>query len=298
MTASLYAFNNQLTLFNNFTHFLVDPVNGDQEQQHENRWTGGGTVSYARNAALFGLDNSLLFGIQARYDDNAVLRLPSKDAEPLPTTDSPLSYSESDQIHLGSNAVYAQATTHWNYWLRTVLGLREDYQHGSDAGTNHGTASSALLQPKGSLIFTPVDTTEFYVSAGRGFHSNDLRGVNQAAIQGHPGAALIASETGEEIGVRQQLLGQRLAMTLAVFNLDANRRLPTTRTSGRTLPDLQAAARVMRSTSPTRRCGGLSSMRASRRTTPGSKRPLTMAPDIWASTCRTLRSQPDPSMST
>lgn len=221
LTASIYAFNNQLTLYNNFTHFLVAPVNGDQEQQHEYRWTAGGAVSYAHDAALFGLDNSLLFGIQARYDDNTVSRLPSRDAEPLPAADNPLSYSESDQIHLGSNAVYVQATTHWNYWLRSVLGLREDYQHGSDSGTNYGTASSAQLQPKGSLIFTPVDTTEFYVSAGRGFHSNDLRGVNQAAIQGHPGAALIASETGEEIGVRQQLLGQKLAMTLAVFNLDA-----------------------------------------------------------------------------
>ncbi len=221
LTASLYAFNNQLTLYNNFTHFLVDPVNGDQEQQHEYRWTAGGTVSYAHDAVLFGLDNSLLFGIQARYDDNSVSRLPSRDADALPAADNPLSYSESDQLHLGSNAVYAQATTHWNYWLRSVLGLREDYQYGSDSGTNHGTASSALFQPKGSLIFTPVDTTEFYVSAGRGFHSNDLRGVTQAAIQGHPGAALIASETGEEIGVRQQLLGQKLAMTLAVFNLDA-----------------------------------------------------------------------------
>jgi hypothetical protein len=221
LTASLYAFNNRLTLFNNFTHFLVDPVNGDQEQQHENRWTAGGAVSYAHNALLFGLQNSVLFGIQGRYDDNAVSRLPSKDAEPLSAADNPLSYSESDQIHLGSNAMYAQVTTHWNYWFRTALGLREDYQHGRDSGTNHGTASSALFQPKGSLIFTPVDTTEFYVSAGRGFHSNDLRGVNQAAIQGVPGAALIASETGEEIGVRQQLIGQKVAVTLAVFNLDA-----------------------------------------------------------------------------
>jgi TonB dependent receptor/TonB-dependent Receptor Plug Domain len=221
LTANLYGFNNQLTLFNNFTHFLVDPVNGDQEEQHEHRWTAGGAVSYAHNAEVFGFPSAWAFGIQSRYDDNVVSRLPSKNAEPLSPADDPLGYSESDQLHLGSNAVYAQIMTHWNYWFRTVLGLREDYQQGSDSGTNHGTASSALFQPKGSLIFTPVDTTEFYVSAGRGFHSNDLRGVNQAAIQGVPGAALIASETGEEIGVRQQLLGQKVAVTLAVFNLDA-----------------------------------------------------------------------------
>jgi hypothetical protein len=222
LTANLYGFNNQLTLFNNFTHFLVDPVNGDQEQQHENRWTAGGAASYAHDAEVFGYPSAWVVGMQSRYDENVVSRLPSKNAEPLSPAADPLGYSESDQIHLGSYAVYAQVMTHWNYWFRTVLGLREDYQHGSDSGTNHGTASSALFQPKGSLIFTPVDTTEFYVSAGRGFHSNDLRGVNQAAIQGVPGADLIASETGEEIGVRQQLLGQKVAVTLAVFNLDAN----------------------------------------------------------------------------
>jgi TonB dependent receptor/TonB-dependent Receptor Plug Domain len=222
LTANLYGFNNQLTLFNNFTHFIVDPVNGDQEEQHENRWTAGGAVSYVHDAEVFGFPSALAFGIQSRYDDNVVSRLPSKNAEPLSPAADPLGYSESDQIHLGSDALYAQIMTHWNYWFRTVLGLREDYQRGSDSGTNHGTASSALFQPKGSLIFTPVDTTEFYVSAGRGFHSNDLRGVNQAVIQGVPGTALIASETGEEIGMRQQLLGQKLAVTLAVFNLDAN----------------------------------------------------------------------------
>ncbi len=59
-----------------------------------------------------------------------------------------------------------QATTHWTPTIRTVLGLRDDYQHGTDvdylaalhetAGyTNGGTAQQSLLQPKGSLIFTP-----------------------------------------------------------------------------------------------------------------------------------------------
>ena len=57
---------------------------------------------------------------------------------------------------------------------------REDYQHGIDAGTNRGTAADSIAEPKASLIFTPVDTTEIYLSRGRGFHSNDLRGVTRA----------------------------------------------------------------------------------------------------------------------
>jgi len=123
-------------------------------------------------------------------------------------------------VHLSDVAAYAQVTTHWLPWLRTVVGLREDRIQGSDSGTNPGEASASLFQPKASLIVTPLATTELYLSAGRGFHSDDLRGVNQAALTGVAGAPLIARQDGAEIGIRQQV-GRRLAITLALFSLDA-----------------------------------------------------------------------------
>jgi outer membrane receptor protein involved in Fe transport len=221
LAASAYAFSNQLSLFNDFTHFLVDPVNGDQEDQHEDRATVGGAVGYTHPAEVFGIDNELLFGFQTRYDFVNVSRTPSKDALPIPAADDPLGYSERDRVRLGSNALYVQATTHWNDWFRTVFGLRDDYQYGSDVGTNPGTASRNILEPKGSLIFKPLDVTELYVSAGRGFHSDDLRGVNQARITGVEGAPLLATQMGEEIGLRQELFDRKVALTFALFNLDA-----------------------------------------------------------------------------
>jgi hypothetical protein len=220
-SANAYLIGNHLTLWNDFTHYLVDPVNGDQEAQHEDRLTVGAASSYARHSQLFGLDLELLLGAQMRYDLNEVSRTPTRDRLPIPTADDPLGFSETDHVRLASDALYAQVLTHWNYWFRTVLGLREDSMHGSDLGTNAGSAGRALFEPKASLIFTPLETTEFYLSAGRGLHSDDLRGVNQARHEGIEGAALIASQTGEEIGMRQQLLERRLAATLALFTLDA-----------------------------------------------------------------------------
>jgi len=216
-----YVFNNYLTLWNDFTHFLVDPVNGDQEQQHENRNAAGASVSYAYPTQWFGKDNELLVGVQERYDFLTVGRVPTEDREAIPLADDPQGYSSTDRVYLNSTAVYVQATSHWNDWFRTVLGLREDYQRGTDAGSNHGTESGALFEPKASLIFTPAATTELYLSAGRGYHSDDLRGVNQARISGVPGAPLIAEQTGEEVGMRQELFDRKMALTLAVFNLDA-----------------------------------------------------------------------------
>jgi outer membrane receptor protein involved in Fe transport len=221
LTLSGYAFSNELSLISNFTHFLIDPVNGDQEDQHEDRKTVGGAVDYIHPMHIQGVDSELLAGVQVRYDFVDVGRFPTQDAAPIPEFDDPLGFDESDRVRLGSEGAYLQATTHWREWFRTVLGVRADYQSGHDAGTNFGNDSRAILEPKGSLIFQPTTSTELYVSAGRGFHSNDIRGVNQARTLGVPGALLIATQMGEEIGLRQELLDRKAAFTLALFNLNS-----------------------------------------------------------------------------
>ncbi len=220
LEGNAYYISNRFTLWNNFTHFLVDPINGDQEAQHEDRSTLGAGIKYSRTEPLFGIDTDWVAGAQLRFDYVDVSRLPTRGRQPLAAADDPVSFSESDKAHVADTGVYAQATTHWSSWFRTVIGLREEFYSGSDSGTNPGSAHESLLQPKGSLIFTPVDTTEFYFSAGKGFHSDDLRGVNQGMITGTAAAPLLASQTGEEIGIRQQFT-RKMTVTLALFNLDA-----------------------------------------------------------------------------
>ncbi len=220
LSANAYVFGNRLTLWNDFTHFLVDPVHGDQEEQHEDRTVIGGSVNYDRSLPIFGLDNEVAVGIATRSDFIDVLRLPTEDRQVIPAVDDPLNFSESDTVRLSSFSMYAQTTTHWTDWFRSVLGYRYDTQYGSDKGTNAGTASGHLLAPKGSLIFRPLEMTEFYVSAGRGFHSDDLRGVTAAANEHVGGAPLLARQSGEEIGVRQQLT-RSFTMTAAFYELRA-----------------------------------------------------------------------------
>jgi hypothetical protein len=220
LTANAYLINNQLTLWNDFTHFLADPVNGDQEAQREDRITVGGGANFTRADEISGVPNEWLVGVSTRFDLNDVSRVPTMNRSTLAASADPLNVFEKDRVALSDVAAFAQVTTHWQSWLRTVAGLREDRIQGSDSGTNPGRAYASLMQPKASLIVTPATTTEFYLSAGRGFHSDDLRGVNQAAITGATGAPLIARQDGQEIGMRQQV-GRQLAVTLALFSLDA-----------------------------------------------------------------------------
>jgi len=221
LNANSYLVNTQLTLWNNFTHFLTDPANGDQEAQTENRYIAGGAVSYQLPMQISDITTDWLTGAQVRYDINDLSRLPTARRAILPQADDPLNFSETDHVHLLNLSLYVQGTTRWTTWFRSVVGIREDHIRGIDSGTNSGRASQSLFQPKLSLIFTPAPTTELYLSAGRGFHSDDLRGVTQAAATGQPGAPLIARQTGEELGLRQQLAQGKVAVTLAVFNLDA-----------------------------------------------------------------------------
>lgn len=225
-SANVYVISNHLTLWNDFTHFLVDAINGDQEQQHEDRLTIGSDTSYAWTARYFAVDHDWLAGWHGRYDFNDVSRLPTEDRVPLTggqlaAADYPSVYSEHDQIRLSAIAGYGQLTSHWADWFRSVVGLREDYQYGNDAGTWYGTASKSLAEPKVSVIFRTARDTELYASWGIGYHSDDLRGVNQARIEGATGAPLIARQTGEELGWRQQLLDQRVVLTLAAYALAA-----------------------------------------------------------------------------
>jgi hypothetical protein len=218
--ASAYVFGNHLTLWNDFTHFLVDPVHGDQEEQHEDRTAIGGNIAYKRAALLFGLENEITVGAATRSDFNDVGRFPTQDRVALSSVGHPLGFSEFDSVRLSSFSIYAQTATHWTSWFRSTLGYRYDTQYGSDRGTNSGTASDHLLAPKGSLIFKPLEMTELYISAGRGFHSDDLRGVTAAQNAQVVGAPLMARQSGEEIGLRQQIT-RSFTMTAAFYELRA-----------------------------------------------------------------------------
>jgi outer membrane receptor protein involved in Fe transport len=225
-----------LHLWSDFTHYLVDPVHGDQEDQFENRRALGAEADYTLPVALGSIPNEISLGVLTRDDILYVGRLPSEDRVPLPAVDDPPSFSDEDQVYLYAGAVWVQLVTRWTSAFRSILGFRDDYQHGTDIDylaalheettrrysgyTNGGTDRQSLAQPKISLVYTPSDVLELYASAGRGFHSADLRGVNQdtSVDLGLPHTPLLAKQEGQEVGVRAAPR-PNLAFTFAYYNL-------------------------------------------------------------------------------
>lgn len=82
LNASAFYIYNQLNLFNNFTHFLVDPVHGDQEDQFETRNVFGNSVDYTLPGTFAGFPNEFAVGALTRFDLLNVGRLPSQGQTP------------------------------------------------------------------------------------------------------------------------------------------------------------------------------------------------------------------------
>ena len=251
-TANLYAIHSREMLTNDFTHFYDDPVNGDQEQQDETRNVVGGAASWTMNFDVGGVHSETVVGLQDRYDTIYVDRrhtvkdvvldycmvegpFPPGTIIPPPPPDAPLSPNatafpaiggacNADRARLNDLGLYVENTTRLTPWLRAVAGLRDEEFYARDHSLTTGfigAATQTLLQPKGSLIFGPWRQTEVYVSAGRGFHSDDVRGVfGTVPIEGFPVLAgqtpLLAPATGEEVGLRTNLV-PRLAVQFAAF---------------------------------------------------------------------------------
>jgi outer membrane receptor protein involved in Fe transport len=240
VSTDVYAVRSTMTLWNDFTHYLFDPVNGDQEQQDETRSTAGVDTAFTWIQALGSIGTETTLGVQDRYDRIYIDRRHTRGRIALTycelanaegTAATPYAAvrgaCSADRVALNDLGVYAQNTTRWTPWLRTVVGLREEDYRASDHSLTtsfKGTGAQDLFQPKGSLILGPLGKTELYVSAGRGFHSEDARDVFQTVpYEGvvSPGfrATLLEPTSGEEIGLRTNLI-PKVQAQVAVFQED------------------------------------------------------------------------------
>jgi len=214
-----YAVDYRLDLFSNFTYAL-DPDNGDQFEQLDDRRIFGGSVQWHRPLQLGSFANELALGVEFRRDDiDAVGLYRTVARERIGTT-------REDAVVQTSYSSYASLTTPWTDYLRTSVGIRADYfdfEVASDVAKNSGTASDSIVSPKFSLILGPWSETEFFVNVGKGFHSNDARGTT---IRVDPTDGVTAADRvdplvealGADVGVRTAVL-PNVQLSLSVWTL-------------------------------------------------------------------------------
>ncbi len=129
-----------------------------------------------------------------------------------------LSAIGNNDIKESSLGAYTELIWLPNEKIRVLAGLRADYFNfkvvANNAGSSSGKKSDSLLSPKIGLAYAASDALELYANRGRGYHSNDARGVVNS-ITPLPG---LAEGTGYEIGARLEY--GPVKMTAAYWWLD------------------------------------------------------------------------------
>jgi len=222
-SASAWALDYHLELVSNFTYAL-DQDNGDQFEQYDDRRVYGGRFEYVWPASLTGLPGSLHVGAELRHDDIEPVGLF------LTTGAQRRATVREDDVTQTSYSAYLSHDQRWNSWLRTELGLRADYfdfDVASSLAANSGSASDSIASPKATVVLGPWRDTEYFLNAGRGFHSNDARGTT-VRVDPTDGVTPVdrvdplVAATGAEVGFRSGALpGLQLYGALWGLDLDS-----------------------------------------------------------------------------
>lgn len=222
-----YLIKSRLDLYSNFTYALDDPINGDQVNQSERRTVGGLNAQRSWQHATAGLDMETTLGMQLRADRLSPVALYATAAQQR------LSTIRRDEVTERSAGIFASNATRWLPWFRTVAGVRADhygFNVTSNLSANSGKADATIVSPKLAAIFSPTTNSELYLNWGRGFHSNDARGVTGTVdprtgtnrnADGEPviRATPLVRTTGYEVGARYSGLLPGLQTTLSVWRL-------------------------------------------------------------------------------
>jgi len=235
--ANVYLVNYALNLWSNFT-YATDSVHGDQFLQADKRTIVGAKASHNWLQDMHGIPVITTIGTGVRHDDIGVGLFSTQNRVKSGTV-------RDDKVKQTSVSLWGETQLQWSEKFRSILGLRGDsyrFDVNSDTAANSGNKRDAIVSPKLSLVFGPWDKTEYYLNAGRGFHSNDARGttinINPNPRPGiRPGCTGAAGEcngdaivpvrplvpaTGHEVGVRSAILpGLQTSLTLWRLDIDS-----------------------------------------------------------------------------
>ncbi len=190
-------------LISNFTFFYADPVNGDEFGQHEARDIFGYKSSLTHRNYFGNTTITSSTGIGIRYDHTH----PSWLSHTL-NGDSILNFIQYGVVKEANAYGYYDEVVETGKWLFNA-GLRFDYFNfyylnkapASDtaAAIYDGVQTSqgkSIVSPKINIQYTANPAVQFYVKAGKGFHSNDARVV--IANQGYQ---ILPAAYGVDIGM-------------------------------------------------------------------------------------------------
>lgn len=233
---NLYASSYYMSLINDPTYFLNNPVDGDEFEQEDERRLFGGSLRRAIESELFGLAATHNIGMDLRYDDVNELNLFNTIGRRR------VSSIREDEAQEFSVGVFAETQIKLSARLRATLGLRADfYDFEVDAlrPANSGSDQDSLWQPNLGLAYRATENLELYLNYGHGFHSNDVRAavntIDPITLEATAAQDVLVVGKGSELGLRYDTLNG-FNIAIAAFELRTDSELVFVGDAGTTEP--------------------------------------------------------------
>ena len=223
--ANAYVVDYELLLTGNFTYYSgdVDGLN-DQVTQLDDRLVAGGKIEWELD---LNDQHQLDIGLDLRYDDIDDVGVGASSQRVI------YEFSSRAAVKEQSYGLYSSVHSQWNDWFATIIGLRYDHfdvdVNDKLIPSNSGSADDDLVSPTLSLHFGPFEGVDVFLNYGKGFHSNDARGVVAGDVP------LLSESEGFELGVTGKL-SDNLQLTAVLFQLDLDSELVFVGDDGTTEP--------------------------------------------------------------
>jgi outer membrane receptor protein involved in Fe transport len=223
LSAMAYVQSYRFDLFSNFTFFAEDPVHGDEIEQTDSRFVAGIDTHVKSHFHIGEARFQTTLGAQVRVDsiDNALYHDEARER---------LETKVAANVQQSAIGVYGEEEIRLRRWIKFTLGARAQRMDVSVEDKNEdltkqgnkssGAKGASLLLPKASVVVSPIPELDLFGSFGRGFHSNDARGV----VRADNPATLLTPARGYEIGVRARPI-KGLSVSAAGFLIDLDSEL-------------------------------------------------------------------------
>lgn len=196
-SATLYGQHYDWTMSSNPTYDF-------QINQFDKRWTVGGKFE---KTFIEEMNFRLSGGGNFRYDDGSRIGVEHTNRGVY------VEDIAANEIEEASYGGYVEATWYATDTLRVIGGLRGDYFDFDATALNNlseeGSETDTQISPKVAMAWQALDDLELYANWGRGFHSNDARGV-VSTLSPVPG---LSAGEGQELGARWTIGDFKLTTT-------------------------------------------------------------------------------------
>ncbi|MDB5009353.1 MAG: vitamin B12/cobalamin outer rane transporter [Mucilaginibacter sp.] len=204
MENQLYYTRYTFLLHINSTFFAEDSINGDERQQQESRDMYGYNGQITKRNYWGNCILTSTLGLSTRFD-----RTYGSEYSHVTEQYQFLDNISKGDIRQNNTGLFLDEALENGKWLLNV-GSRLDYFNFNYHDT---TKTNVIISPKINIQYTANSQIQFYLKAGKGFHSN-----NAIAVIGNNGLATLPAAYGADLGLNWKPL-PRLYINAALWYL-------------------------------------------------------------------------------